>query len=597
MGLYVILEADVESHGFGNRFSPAPGYDCDDSVWPCCNPAWQNALLERTRRAYLRDRNHPSVIMWSIGNESGFGPCRQACIDWLHQQDPSRPVHCEDATRMGGANTADVFSRMYASVEECKRYALEKQDPRPFFQCEYSHAMGNGPGDLADYWRVFEAYDQMMGGCIWEWADHTVIEDGIAKYGGDFGELTHDGNFCCDGLVFADRSFKAGSLEAKAIYQPFYAQWSPQKGLRITNRLDFTDLKEYTLSWELETDGDVQQQGVLTVQAAPHATVDVPLNLQLPSACRLGCFLTLRLFDLHNCEVGMIQQDLGIPLLPKNLPSPLRPRKENDLWVFEGQDFCWRFSQKTGMPVSLHKNGRELFTQAPALTVWRAPTDNERRVVSKWAGPGSENLDKIFNKVYSCRFENEALTVCGSLAGISRAPFLHYTLTWTVFADGEARAQLQARIRDNCIWLPRLGFEWVLPQNDAAFTYFGRGKDECYADLCHHARVARWSSRATEEYVPYIRPQEHGNHTDVRELVFDNGLAFIADTVMECQVSSFSPRALTLATHSHELCPDGQTHVRIDYRNSGIGSNSCGPQLLEEYRLQEKEISFSFFVK
>ena len=145
--------------------------------------------------------------------------------------------------------------------------------------------------------------------------------------------------------------------------------------------------------------------------------------------------------------------------------------------------------------------------------------------------------------------------------------------------------------------MPRLGFEWVLPQNDAAFTYFGRGKDECYADLCHHARVARWSSRATEEYVPYIRPQEHGNHTDVRELVFDNGLAFIADTVMECQVSSFSPRALTLATHSHELCPDGQTHVRIDYRNSGIGSNSCGPQLLEEYRLQEKEISFSFFVK
>lgn len=256
LGLYVILETDIETHGFVRRYANVSyGYDIESEDWPGANPAWRKEFLERMERAVNRDRNHSSIIMWSTGNESGYGPNHEAMLKWLKGLGDGRLRHCEDACRKGDYQNVDVISNMYHDVATVSQMAENPETPLPIMLCEYSHAMGNGPGDVWDYNEVFDRYPNVIGGCVWEWADHTVIVDGVQKYGGDFpGELTHDGNFCCDGMVFSDRSLKAGSYEVKAAYQPMRTRYANGL-LSITNRFDFTDFSECELVYTIETDG------------------------------------------------------------------------------------------------------------------------------------------------------------------------------------------------------------------------------------------------------------------------------------------------------------------------------------------------------
>lgn len=600
LGFYVILETDIESHGFLRREANVNyRFDMEDDIWPGVDPRWKKEHVERMRRAVVRDRNHVSVIMWSTGNESGHGPNHMAMIDYLRSLEDGRLIHCEDASRKGESEHADVFSWMYPSLEAVEGYAQDETKTQPCFLCEYAHAMGNGPGDVWDYNELFDRYPKLIGGCVWEWADHTVIgKDGVQRYGGDFpGEMTHDGNFCCDGMVFADRSLKAGSLEVKAAYQPMRTAWEDGV-LKITNRYDFTELSECELRYTVERDGEVVEEQTVPVIAAPHETAEIPLDPGIYAA-RYGVYLNVYLY--HKGRLAARTQH-ALPYTPARDARETGPAditEDAEKYYLSGDGFVYVFSKHYGGFVSMKIRDEEQLCGRMRLTAWRAPTDNDQNMraywelVNIWQG---ENLDRLFSKVYECRLEKGIIRVTGALAGVSRLPFFRYTLSVSVKKDGAVSFSLNGQVRDKVVWLPRLGFEMELPGDREAFSYYGRGPTENYCDMCHGSFIGRYQSSAAKEYVPYIRPQEHGNHTQTHRLAIGS-LVFESPEGFECSVSRYSVEALAAAAHTDELCSDGKTHLRVDYRVSGVGSNACGPELPERYRLNDKRIHFEFVIR
>ncbi len=598
IGLYVVLETDIETHGFLRRLpNVSYRYDVESNAWPCTMADWKHEFIERMQRMVENYKNHASVIMYSTGNESGHGCNHIAMIDWTKKRDASRLIHAEDATRKGQFHNADVFSMMYSSLKDVEEYANRDDINMPVFLCEYSHAMGNGPGDVYDYNELFDRYPKLIGGCIWEWADHVVTVDGVEKYGGDFeGELTHDGNFCCDGLVFADRTFKAGSLEAKAAYQPIRTTYE-NNILGVYNRLDFTDLSEYTFRWWIEVDGNTASGQTLHLNAAPHTEASLQIDYAA-AVCRYGVYL--------NCELtrdGKVwahtQHTLPCVVVPEEVGSKAVLCEEGDSIVAEGDGFSYVFSKRYGVFTSMVVDGEEQLAARPVLSAFRAPTDNDRDIryrwmqLNEWQG---ENLDKSFVKVYDCRVDGNEIVVIGSVAGISRTPVIRYEQRITVSEAGRVDYKLCGNVREDAIWLPRFGYEFTLPALSDQFSYYGCGPFESYRDENHAGRVSMFESSAEKEYVNYVRPQEHGNHTASRMLRIGK-LKFLADTEFEFNVSCYSTAALTKAEHTDELKADGNIHLRVDYKVSGIGSNSCGPELEKKYRLDEKRINFAFSVQ
>ena len=611
MGFYVVLETDLESHGFVCRTGSAKngnGYDVENGEWPCCLPEWKDEFVSRMERAYERDKNHASIIMWSTGNESSHGENHVAMIDWVRAKDSSRLVHCEDATRKADRKDhpefyderyrADVYSRMYLSVDVCRAYCEDPEKIQPLYLCEYAHAMGNGPGDIYDYWLLADQQPKFIGGCIWEWADHTAIENGVAKYGGDWPtELVHMNNFCCDGMVMCDRSLKAGSLEVKQAYQPIRVTLESGK-IKVWNRKAFTDLSDFTFRYQLVCDNEVlaSEETVLNIGPKESVLLDIPGTV--PQTCRFGCYVNAQLIDSTGWEAATGQVDLGVSVVaPEIAAAKIAPEDAGKHIIFRGDGFVYTVSKFEGTITSMVVDGTEQLAEPVRLTTFRAPVDNERHKKRYWIRNEiiySENMDALFPKVYSIDIDGDAVVTKGSLAGVARVPYLHYTQTLSVTADGRILFDLQAQVRDTCSWLPRVGYELALTDPNAAFTYFGKGPGENYCDLHRYAAYGLWDSTAEQEYVPYIRPQEHGNHIGVRYLSFRNGPTVTAETPFECNVSRYSSAELAAKKHGPELETDGKTHVRIDYRNSGMGSASCGPELAEPYRLSEKEISFRF---
>ncbi len=598
LGFYVVLETDMETHGFLRRYPNVTyGFDAESNDWPCSNPEWADEHISRMQRAFEPFKNNVSIIMWSTGNESGHGENRIKMAKWLKNRDHMRLVHEEDASRKGDIHHADVYSWMYPGIHDLEQYAQDDAVDIPIFLCEYSHAMGNGPGDVWNYNQLFYRYDKLIGGCVWEWADHTVVVDGVQRYGGDFaGELTHDGNFCCDGMVFSDRSFKAGTLEVKAAYQPMHSSWDG-KTLTVTNCYDFTDFCECTLVLSYETDGEAVETEEKTLTLAPHESTVIDLNLPQKD-CKLGAFLNLSLWK-DGREVAFEQHSVKPAKKAEEKIIPFQNYIEDDRQiVFVGQHFRYVFSKIYGGFESIEVNGEEQLCAVPMLSARRAPTDNETRIkvlwnkINIWQG---ENIDTPFSKVYDCTIHNGTVTVSGSLAGVSRKPFFRYIATYTVGTDGTIEVSLNGTVREDTVWLPRLGYEFLLPAQNNRFRYFGRGPAENYRDMCHGTKIGLYESDAEKEYVPYVRPQEHGNHTDTKRLEIGN-LIFKTDGQFEFSVSNYGIKMLDQATHTDELQKDGFVHLRIDYKNSGLGSHSCGPELAERYRLSEKEICFGFTV-
>ena len=615
-GFYIIAESDIEMHGFTQLYT-GNKYVTYNENYLTDHPDWLEALWDRVDHLTELNKNHPSIIMWSTGNESGYGKNYDIIIDRVREKDTSPLIHCEDASRLKCDSKVDVISNMYLSTEELSEIA-ENDDMRPNFLCEYSHAMGNGPGDVADYMEVFYRYPKCIGGCIWEWADHVVIEDGVPKYGGDWNEDTHDGNFCVDGLVFADRSFKAGTLNAKYAYQYIKVDATDvNKGkFIVTNLYDFTNLKNYKLKWELVCDKQVVARGMQILDVAPKSSKEIEIKYDIPETCHMGCFINFSFVSLEKSklipkdyEVAMAQFEVDVPKIGiEIIPGNIKSTETDTEIIITGNEFVYVFDKMFGNFKSIKVKHKELLLDKVRLTAWRAPTDNDRRIKYKWGifedNQSAWNLNKLFNKVYAIDTiadETVKIHVTGSLAGVARAPFAHFTTHFEIFPSGRIKIELDADILDKCVFLPRFGFEFTLSDKLSRIEYFGMGPMENYIDMRAHAKVGYYKSKVKDEYVAYPKPQEHGNHTQTNYLsVRDrhhSGLVFTSDDTFEFNASNYSSHQLTYATHINDIGDKDKTIVRIDYKVSGIGSNSCGPELLPKYQLNEKKIRYSFSVK
>ena len=605
IGFYVMLETDIEIHGFSTRNGRMVFDNVNSSEWICEKSEWEEAFMERMVRAYHRDKNHPSIFSWSVGNESGFGKNQRKMIKWLKETDPRRLVHSEDASKLHdeghlqddilAEEMPNMHSRMYPDPDYVEEYGKNKDKKLPLFLCEYSHAMGNGPGDIGDYWEIIEKYPNLTGGCIWEWADHIAYEDGISKYGGDFGELTHDSNFCVDGLVFPDRSFKAGSLNAKAVYQ--YMNCELEDGfVKVTNLYDFTNLNEFTFRYSVEKDGQIVWEKSLNLDVSPKESTKLPID-EIPAECDWGVFINCSLINGQGEEVATKQLDLSVAKKEIKLENGITPIEKEDAFEVDGDGFSYLISKKTGQFDSIKIKGKEQLKAPVRLTAWRAPIDNDRRIVDRWVWQNpynAENIDRIFNKIYSVAAEENKLSFKGSISGIGRTPFFKYDVLYEFFEDGKVKVSLSGDIKKDSTWLPRLGFEYTLSKETNNFVYFGRGRVENYCDMKAHAPVGMYESTVDNEYVPYVRPQEHGNHTETKMLQINDGLAFYSEKDFEFNISRFDAKTLYKTKHREELIENDYVTLRIDYKNSGVGSSACGPELLEPYRLSEKKVEFFY---
>ncbi|MBE5868764.1 MAG: DUF4981 domain-containing protein [Lachnospiraceae bacterium] len=598
LGFYVVDEADLETHGFTGSIRTERYYD-ERPIWPCHDPAWREAFVDRARRLVERDKNHTCVIMWSLGNESNFGLNHVAMSDFVRERQKRIPglfrlIHYERACegvgihhneRKKDSDAVDVVSRMYPSTWYMEQYLEYTGDKRPFFLCEYCHAMGNGPGDLMDYWETFERYPNMIGGCIWEWADHVALDgEGRLGYGGDFGEETHDGNFCCDGLVFHDRSFKAGSLEAKYCYQPLRTDWK-EGVLTLHNRNDFTSFEEYDFQWNVTVDGKVIKEGDFVLDTKPHEKSQI--NLTLPNAdCSYGAYLNIYMKDRNGHEVAFTQHRLQDASPLEAGTGAAAVTVEGEYARITGKGFVYLFNLHYGWLEKLD----ETLKSPLKLTVWKAPTDNDIANKGRWY---EEKYHQVHSKVYEARVEGNCIRIKGSLCAVAREKFLEYEVAYTFLADGRIDIQLDGAFDNRHYFLPRLGFECKVKEQE--FSYFGYGPGEAYIDMHHGARMGLYESNADEQYVPYMMPQEHGNHYNTKMLQI-GGLTFVSPQGFECNVSRYTAEELTRKNHGYELEKDEYTNLRIDYKVSGLGSNSCGPELRERYRMMDDHVYFAFSI-
>ncbi len=639
MGFYVMLETDLETHGFmgirpGKYLKVPKGsycYNIEDGGWPCTEREWEKEFVERIVRAYHRDKNHPCIFSWSICNESGHGINHIKMVEWLNDTDKKRLVHAEDASRAlarfkddlprkkeafeqaiaAGKDVLEaeelynrcktlyeqaitdqdrlgLFSAMYYPPERCTEYCNDPLITKPFFLCEYAHAMGNSPGDIWDYVERMYNHKNFVGGCIWEWADHAVLVDGVQKYGGDFkGELVNDGNFCCDGLVFANREFKPATLEVKNAYAPIRFDYNDGT-LTLYNRFDFTDFSDCEFEYTVFCDGAFLERKTFTVSCAPHESVTVNMNAKIPESCQYGCFVNLSLTKSGK-EIATLQQQIECPVAFREEESTPAVLKQDKLFITaEGKNFKYTFNKQTGNLCSVVLNGKEILHSPFKLTVFRPIIDNERYYRARF-----ESYKHSFNYAYDAKIEGNKIVFDCAASFVASTPFFKYTLTATVFENGKIDFCVDGKIKEDMEWLQRLGFEFALKQKNGQFAYFGMGPLENYCDANHYCLADFYESDADSEYVNYALPQEHGNHTKTRELSI-GGLTFRGKDYFEFNVSKYSSLQLENARHTNEIGESQATHVRIDYKNSGLGSNSCGPALNEKYKLIEKEIHFEF---
>lgn len=600
LGFYVIDEADMESHGFSLKHAGGrPSVFPLDGEWPCDKEDWEEMFIDRMERMVERDKNHASVIMWSCGNESCYGKNFDSMLAWGHKRDTTRPTFYERAIEIDYACDTDIRCRMYPSLDDLDD-AFKVDDKRPYYAIEYAHARGNGPGQMDKFVERFYSCAHAMGGSIWEWADHGVLDKGVIRFGGDFGEEIHDENRCADGMVFADRKLKAGALNIKYAFQYIKAELSGNV-ITITNRHSHTDLNELETTLMLEKDGEIVKKHIIEISAKPHETIEYAVPFELSGRCKYGAHLVLTLekdgqekaykaFDLEGFAVEEISCGKAITLSDC----------DDDNIIVTGDNFRYTFSKYKGAILSFVKNGIENLASPIMLTVHRAGFDHEIERKKAWILKDnniiSENINRTHTKIYSCATEDNKIVVEGSLSGVSRVPYLKYTQEYEFFDDGTIKVNTKCTVKEQIDFaLPRLGYEFKLSVNDSEFSYYGMGPYECYKDMKLHARYGMYTSSASKEYVPYPFPQEHGNHYGVKKLSFPTGLEILAADKMEINVSLYDAESIENATHTDELIPNGYTNVRADYRVSGVGNGYVG--VLSEDAIWEKEIEFTLYIK
>lgn len=607
-GLYVIDEADLEAHGFG----------LDGGDWSelSKNPDWREAYVDRAERMVQRDKNHPSVIIWSLGNESGYGPNHHAMIDAIRALDPGRPIHYESAGGDEDYAGLDMVSKMYTDVPGLIAEGQKTDDPRPFFLCEYAHAMGNGPGSLKEYWETIDLYPRLLGGCVWEWADHGIRQwtaEGKEwfGYGGDFGDTPNDGNFCIDGLCSPDRVPHPALLELKKVIAPVTAEAVDlQAGtVRVRNRYDFSTLDHLAASWRLVRDGETVQSGTLALpEIKPGADAVLTVPYTRPSSGDAWLDITFSLasdtrWATRGHEIAWAQLALPTEAVPASLLTlaemPPLAVVEGERLTITGENFRLGFDRTTGALTDWQYQDTPLLVSGPALSVWRAPTDNDVRMAAAWRRAG---LDRLTSRTFSVAWEQTdrqrvSVTVKTRLAAVSMRPAFSVTYSYTIYGSGDVLLETGVTPLRELPPLPRLGVEMTLAPGFDQFMWDGLGPHESYPDRRESVKRGVYSGTVAEQFQNYIRPQENGNKSDVRWAALTSGrgmgLLVSAQPLLNVSVHHYTAQDLTAAQHTYDLTPRPETILHLDYAQSGLGSQSCGPGPQPQYLLQPSEVRFA----
>ena len=634
LGFYVVCEADIETHGA--QYAGDWSYFSD-------NPDWTDIYVDRAVRLFERDKNSPCVIFWSMGNEAGVGINQCKMAEYIRGREKNAIIHYEGAAEHyiceGGYGRhrdrphnatydemnaiSDMESRMYTDYEAVKDYL--KNGKKMYFLCEYCHAMGNGPGDLAGYWELIRKNDCFFGGCIWEFTDHSVQIDADGKpgftYGGDFGDHPNDGNFCVDGLVYPDRRVHTGLLEAKKVYQPYSAELVDfEKGeVKITSYRYFTSLCDLSLCWSVECDGkSVLSGNVAKLDIAPGRSRSFKLFDALSFVDEGEYTLTLRF--LYNTEHewakageenGFYQFELFSVCADEDeeASSDLGDRinieygeDERYIEICCGET-CYQFDKAKGVISNIVHDGKSMIDEPLSFEIWRAPTDNDMYVKKEWF---SSCYDKAFTKVYEAGLAqrgDDHVTLYAKIALVANSftPILYADVAYVFACDGSCSVEFDVKRGADKPYLPKFGVRFVMPRENERVEYFGYGPMESYIDKNLASRLSYFKTTATDNFEPYVKPQENSSHFGTRRafvgdlsghgLIFEN--LYDGET-FSFNASHFRAETLTATAHDYELCPEDATIVCIDMRMSGIGSNSCGPRLAPEYQINEEEFSCSF---
>ncbi len=607
-GIWVIDEADLECHGM----QTAGRWDqLSDDL------AWQPAYLDRIERMLERDKNHPSVIIWSLGNESGFGRNHQAMADWARHRDPTRIIHYEGDR---AASAVDIFSTMYTSVTDLVGLGQQTASTKPHILCEYAHAMGNGPGSLEEYWTLFYRYPRLQGGFVWEWIDHGILQttaDGRSwyAYGGDFGEYPHDGHFVIDGLLFPDRTPSPGLFAVKKAIEPVRIEPDPDHPTRflVDNRYDFLTLEGLTVVWKVLQGGHLLEGGEMELPAlAPRQRGQITI----PSRCfAQGDLLQIsvrlavptRWADAGH-ELAFAERQLlvrpaagAIRVAPR--PSLVLQETEATL-TWSGRDATLVFNRGSGRITAWQYLGYDLLTHGPSVDLWRAPTDNDVRLLPEWR---KFRLDHLSERVKGTTWRRLArdqaeFVVDSRLAPPSLGWGMDLCYTYRVDGSGEVLLTVTASPDGDGpdVW-PRFGVRLFLPVSLASVDWQGRGPGESYPDSFRGQRLGTYQAEVTELTTPYVFPQENGSHLDTRWVSLTNrrgvGLIAIAEGDLAFSAHRFGDRALEAATHRRDLVLEDWITLHLDWRQQGLGSASCGPGALPEHQLQSGPVTWSVRLK
>ena len=629
-GFMVIDEADIEAHGpfmiyrkedtDYNRFKRWNEKIADD-------PVWEEAIVDRVKLMVERDKNRFCIVMWSMGNESAYGCNFEKALEWTKNFDPDRITQYESARYRNYDETydysnLDVYSRMYPTLSEIQEY-LDKDGSKPFLLVEYCHSMGNGPGDFEDYFQMIQDNDKMCGGFVWEWCDHAIAH-GIAEngktiyaYGGDHGEEIHDGNFCMDGLVYPDRTVHTGLLEYKNVYRPVrVVSYDKESGeLVLHNYMDFDDLKDYVkISYELTQDGLVISKDILSeFSVVPHGEGKINLKISVPEngKCYLKLIYHLKkelpLLDEDHIlgfdEIEVSKDDAKCKLAEKwmqkaAVDSELQVN-ENDTQIhIRGREFAYTIDRRTALFTEMKFAGREYLNHPMELNIWRAPTDNDMYIKAEWK---KAHYDKAYARAYTTEVvqgkHGVKIVSHASVVAETVQKILDVTITWTIDASGKIDADIEATKDGEFPDLPRFGVRMFLDKKLSDARYFGMGPQESYRDKHQAASHGLYRANVRDLHEDYIRPQENGSHYDCGYVELNNsryGMAAFSESTFSFNASYYTQEELEKKTHNYELAESDSVVLCVDYALNGIGSNSCGPVVLDQYRFNDVLFRFQF---
>ena len=629
-GFMVIDEADIEAHGpfmiyrkedtDYNRFKRWNEKIADD-------PVWEEAIVDRVKLMVERDKNRFCIVMWSMGNESAYGCNFEKALEWTKNYDPDRITQYESARYRNYDETydysnLDVYSRMYPTLSEIQEY-LDKDGSKPFLLVEYCHSMGNGPGDFEDYFQMIQDNDKMCGGFVWEWCDHAIAhgtaENGktIYAYGGDHGEEIHDGNFCMDGLVYPDRTVHTGLLEYKNVYRPVrVVSYDKESGeLVLHNYMDFDDLKDYVkISYELTQDGLVISKDILSeFSVVPHGEGKTNLKISVPEngKCYLKLIYHLKkelpLLDEDHIlgfdEIEVSKDDAKCKLAEKwmqktAVDSELQVN-ENDTQIhIKGREFAYTIDRRTALFTEMKFAGREYLNHPMELNIWRAPTDNDMYIKAEWK---KAHYDKAYTRAYTTEVvqgkHGVKIVSHASVVAETVQKILDVKITWTIDASGKIDADIEATKDGEFPDLPRFGVRMFLDKKLSDARYFGMGPQESYRDKHQAASHGLYRANVRDLHEDYIRPQENGSHYDCGYVELNNsryGIAAFSESTFSFNASYYTQEELEKKTHNYELAESDSVVLCVDYALNGIGSNSCGPVVLDQYRFNDVLFRFQF---